>query len=139
MYSQEPFVSAANTAILHDAFDRLVGAGRWHLVAASSRSESPSSPAGARTRAMSKCEPVRMRVGASSIPARSIYAIRSSPMRPNFTAGRSHASWRSRRSCLPLLFGSIASTTHRQWRSQFNVLSRVSRSGAHGSAHGSAR
>lgn len=29
MYTQEPFVSAANTAVLHAAFDRLVGARRW--------------------------------------------------------------------------------------------------------------
>lgn len=29
MYSQEPFVQAANTAILHRAFDELVGSGRW--------------------------------------------------------------------------------------------------------------
>lgn len=29
MYSQEPFVAAANTPILHEAFDLLVGAGRW--------------------------------------------------------------------------------------------------------------
>ena len=28
-YSQEPFVRAANTEILHAAFDQLVGAGRW--------------------------------------------------------------------------------------------------------------
>jgi RNA polymerase sigma factor (sigma-70 family) len=28
-YAQEPFVRAANTPILHDVFDRLVGAGRW--------------------------------------------------------------------------------------------------------------
>jgi len=28
-YSQEPFVRAANTPILHQAFDQLVGAGRW--------------------------------------------------------------------------------------------------------------
>lgn len=34
MYSQEPFVAAANTPILHDAFDRLVGAGRWQRCAA---------------------------------------------------------------------------------------------------------
>jgi hypothetical protein len=29
MYSQRPFVEAANTAVLHAAFDQLVGAGRW--------------------------------------------------------------------------------------------------------------
>ncbi|GAB3893545.1 phytanoyl-CoA dioxygenase family protein [Larkinella knui] len=29
MYSQEPFVQAANTALLHRAFDQLVGRGRW--------------------------------------------------------------------------------------------------------------
>lgn len=29
MYTQEPFVRAANTPVLHAAFDRLVGAGRW--------------------------------------------------------------------------------------------------------------
>jgi hypothetical protein len=29
MYSQEPFVTAANTAVLHHVFDQLVGAGRW--------------------------------------------------------------------------------------------------------------
>ncbi|MET0310915.1 MAG: phytanoyl-CoA dioxygenase family protein [Burkholderiaceae bacterium] len=29
MYSQEPFVRAANTPILHRAFDQLVGPGRW--------------------------------------------------------------------------------------------------------------
>jgi hypothetical protein len=29
MYSQEPFVAAANTPILHQAFDQLVGPGRW--------------------------------------------------------------------------------------------------------------
>jgi hypothetical protein len=29
MYSQQPFVEAANTPTLHAAYDRLVGAGRW--------------------------------------------------------------------------------------------------------------
>ncbi|MFD1140103.1 phytanoyl-CoA dioxygenase family protein [Larkinella insperata] len=29
MYSQEPFVRAANTAVLHRAFDQLAGPGRW--------------------------------------------------------------------------------------------------------------
>ena len=29
MYSQEPFVKAANTSILHSAFDQLVGKGKW--------------------------------------------------------------------------------------------------------------
>jgi hypothetical protein len=29
MYSQEPFVRAANTPVLHRAFDQLVGSGRW--------------------------------------------------------------------------------------------------------------
>ncbi|MRS63351.1 phytanoyl-CoA dioxygenase family protein [Larkinella terrae] len=29
MYAQEPFVQAANTEILHRAFDQLVGPGRW--------------------------------------------------------------------------------------------------------------
>ncbi|MFD2569607.1 phytanoyl-CoA dioxygenase [Spirosoma soli] len=29
MYSQEPFVRAANTPVLHRAFDQLVGPGRW--------------------------------------------------------------------------------------------------------------
>ena len=29
MYSDKPFVDAANTPVLHHAFDRLVGAGRW--------------------------------------------------------------------------------------------------------------
>src|SRR5688572_18550721 len=29
MYSQEPFVQAANTKVLHEAFDQLVGEGRW--------------------------------------------------------------------------------------------------------------
>jgi hypothetical protein len=29
MYGQEPFVKAANTPTLHEAFDRLVGRGRW--------------------------------------------------------------------------------------------------------------
>lgn len=29
MYSEEPFVTAANTPILHHAFDQLVGPGRW--------------------------------------------------------------------------------------------------------------
>ncbi|RKG76812.1 phytanoyl-CoA dioxygenase family protein [Corallococcus terminator] len=29
MYSQPPFIAAANTPVLHAAFDRLVGAGRW--------------------------------------------------------------------------------------------------------------
>lgn len=29
-YSQTPFIQAANTRVLHLAFDRLVGAGRWH-------------------------------------------------------------------------------------------------------------
>jgi hypothetical protein len=29
MYTQEPFVKAANTAVLHRAFDQLVGPGRW--------------------------------------------------------------------------------------------------------------
>lgn len=28
-YSQEPFVAAANTSVLHGAFDQLVGKGRW--------------------------------------------------------------------------------------------------------------
>lgn len=30
MYAQEPFIEAANTPVLHKAFDQLVGAGRWH-------------------------------------------------------------------------------------------------------------
>lgn len=30
LYDQEPFARAANTAILHRAFDQLVGKGRWH-------------------------------------------------------------------------------------------------------------
>ena len=29
MYAQEPFVKAANTPVLHQAFDQLAGAGRW--------------------------------------------------------------------------------------------------------------
>ena len=29
MYDQTPFLDSANTPVLHDAFDRLVGAGRW--------------------------------------------------------------------------------------------------------------
>lgn len=29
MYAQQPFVSAANTPILHQSFDQLVGAGHW--------------------------------------------------------------------------------------------------------------
>ncbi|GAB3692238.1 phytanoyl-CoA dioxygenase family protein [Spirosoma flavus] len=29
MYTQEPFVQAANTPILHQAFDQLIGAGKW--------------------------------------------------------------------------------------------------------------
>jgi hypothetical protein len=29
MYGQQPFVDAANTPVLHAAFDQLVGAGRW--------------------------------------------------------------------------------------------------------------
>jgi hypothetical protein len=29
MYAQEPFVRAANTPVLHSAFDQLVGAGQW--------------------------------------------------------------------------------------------------------------
>jgi hypothetical protein len=29
MYAQPPFVGAANTPVLHDAFDQIVGAGRW--------------------------------------------------------------------------------------------------------------
>lgn len=29
MFSDEPLVAAANTPVLHDAFDRLVGVGRW--------------------------------------------------------------------------------------------------------------
>jgi Phytanoyl-CoA dioxygenase (PhyH) len=29
MYEQEPFVRAANTSVLHNAFDQLAGAGRW--------------------------------------------------------------------------------------------------------------
>jgi len=29
MYSQQPFVAAANTPVLHAAFDQLVGVGRW--------------------------------------------------------------------------------------------------------------
>lgn len=34
LYVQPPFVEAANTPVLLDAFDRLVGAGRWHPVRA---------------------------------------------------------------------------------------------------------
>jgi hypothetical protein len=34
LYVQPPFVEAANTPILHAAFDRLVGTGRWHPVRA---------------------------------------------------------------------------------------------------------
>jgi hypothetical protein len=30
MYGQEPFVRAANTPVLHRAFDQLAGPGRWH-------------------------------------------------------------------------------------------------------------
>ena len=30
MYAQEPFARAANTAVLHHAFDQLVGRGRWN-------------------------------------------------------------------------------------------------------------
>jgi hypothetical protein len=30
MYTAPPFVAAANTPLLHTAFDRLVGPGRWH-------------------------------------------------------------------------------------------------------------
>jgi hypothetical protein len=30
MYGQAPFASAANTPVLHQAFDQLVGPGRWH-------------------------------------------------------------------------------------------------------------
>ena len=29
MYSQHPFIAAANTPVLHNAFDQLVGPGRW--------------------------------------------------------------------------------------------------------------
>jgi hypothetical protein len=29
MYSREPFIRAANTSVLHRAFDQLVGSGRW--------------------------------------------------------------------------------------------------------------
>ncbi|MBT1685197.1 phytanoyl-CoA dioxygenase family protein [Dawidia soli] len=29
MYTQPPFVAAANTAVLHNAFDQLIGPGRW--------------------------------------------------------------------------------------------------------------
>jgi hypothetical protein len=29
MYTQAPFIEAANTPVLHDAFDQLVGAGKW--------------------------------------------------------------------------------------------------------------
>lgn len=29
MYTQEPFIQAANTQVLHQAFDQLVGSGRW--------------------------------------------------------------------------------------------------------------
>ena len=29
MYTQEPFIKAANTPVLHRAFDQLVGSGRW--------------------------------------------------------------------------------------------------------------
>ena len=29
MYMQKPFVDAANTAVLHTAFDQLTGPGRW--------------------------------------------------------------------------------------------------------------
>lgn len=34
MYAGPPFVAAANTPVLHDAFDRLVGVGRWRPCAA---------------------------------------------------------------------------------------------------------
>jgi hypothetical protein len=34
MYTQAPFVRAANTPVLHAAFDRLVGAGRWRPIGA---------------------------------------------------------------------------------------------------------
>jgi Phytanoyl-CoA dioxygenase (PhyH) len=30
MYAQQPFAAAANTRVLHQAFDQLVGPGRWH-------------------------------------------------------------------------------------------------------------
>lgn len=30
MYTQEPFIKAANTPVLHQAFDQLVGAGKWN-------------------------------------------------------------------------------------------------------------
>lgn len=33
MYSQRPFVEAASTPVMHAAFDRLVGAGRWRPLA----------------------------------------------------------------------------------------------------------
>jgi hypothetical protein len=29
MYSQEPFIQAANTRVLHEAFDQLIGTGKW--------------------------------------------------------------------------------------------------------------
>ncbi|WP_285009698.1 hypothetical protein [Pedobacter faecalis] len=29
MYTQEPFVKAANSPALHNAFDQLVGQGKW--------------------------------------------------------------------------------------------------------------
>src|SRR5215204_3171431 len=29
MYTQEPFVAAANTRVLHEAFDQIVGPGQW--------------------------------------------------------------------------------------------------------------
>src|SRR5437016_11753837 len=29
MYAQKPFATAANTPVLHQAFDQLVGPGRW--------------------------------------------------------------------------------------------------------------
>ena len=34
MFTETPFVEAANTPVLHAAFDQLVGAGRWHRPAA---------------------------------------------------------------------------------------------------------
>src|SRR5690242_5273579 len=34
MFTEPPFIAAANTPQLHAAFDRLVGPGRWHRPAA---------------------------------------------------------------------------------------------------------
>ena len=58
MFTQRPFVDAANTPSLHAAYDRLVGAGRWRRPMAMGTfpvrfpsAENPVTPAGTSTSA----------------------------------------------------------------------------------------